>query len=126
MPEYLVHEGEWYMTDFCLVRDLLWHVITKVIVVGFFCDDEENGAGLEEHWDIVPETLRPDSPGQVFEFEGPAWTWCGNEVPARDISFEFYDVTPGLLEGNLDWITIDKDSNIIKIVTPTEGFKIYN
>ena len=45
---------------------------------------------------------------------------------STDIDFEFLDVTPSLTAGALDWVTIDKTTNIIKVTVPADAFKTYN
>lgn len=116
------------MTDFCFWRAYHWHVVTKVVVAGYLCDDPEyasSGEALIPSWS-KPATLKPNTVGQVFEFAGPKWTFCGDEVQSTSISFDFIDHSPKLSSSLKEYISIDQATSIIKVVVPAVAFQLYN
>lgn len=55
-----------------------------------------------------PDRFIAETPGQVFSFDAPSYLLCEEEVPLTDLTFEFYDLTPGHdVTEPLDWISVD-------------------
>ena len=84
--------------------------MTKVVVVGYLCDDPEyalSGEALIATW-AKPDTFKPDTVGQVFEFAGPKWTFCGEEVLPAFLSFDFFDFSPKLASSLNEYMSYDQ------------------
>lgn len=112
------------MTDFCFWRDFDNLFMTKVVAVGYLCDDAEynaNGGALVPNWS-KPNTLKPNITGQVIEFSGPLWTFCGESIAPSSLFFEFIDHNPLIASSLNDFISIDTASNTIKVVARAEAF----
>ena len=66
----------------------------------------------------------PQKIGETTELTGVTYTWCDFNVDLTDLKIEFY-VGYGSVRG-LDWVTIDKATNRIKVEATAEAFATYN
>ena len=90
--------------------------MSKIIVLGIdVCSgDDTSTAPLNEAWSSPPKFL-PQKMGDFREMVGPTYTQCDEELPLSDVIIEFFDVHPTLTSGVLDWVTLDKETNTIRV-----------
>ena len=71
-------------------------------------------APLDEAW-ISQSKFIPQKLAEFREMTGPTWSQCDEDLPLSDLVIEFYDVYPSYTSGLLDWVTLDKETNTIKV-----------
>ena len=90
--------------------------MSKIIVLGsdVCSSDDTSTAPLDKAWSSQPK-FKPQKMGDFREMTGPTWSQCGKDLPLSDLIIEFFDVHPTLTSGLLDWVTLDKEANTIKV-----------
>jgi len=115
-----------YGSHFCISRinGLSVHS-SKIIILGSLCDGNSNAPLDDLPWFDKPAAFEPEKPGDFVEFEGPTFEQCGLVIATTDLNYEFYDVSPELTTAMLDWVSIDKSTNTIRVTATIESFQAY-
>ena len=128
MPTWNHIEGTWTGQHVCAWRgegNASVHM-SKIIVLGQdVCAGDDNSiAPLNEVWSSQPK-FRPQKMGDFREITGPTYSQCGEDLPLSDVIIEFFDVHPTLSSGLLEWVTLDKETNTIRVQPSQEAFTVY-
>jgi len=118
MPEFNELSGTWTGQHVCVWRTEPLMPLSKVIVLGTLgvcAGDDTSTAPLDDEAWSSQSKFKPQRMGDFREMVGPTFSQCEKELPMSDVIIEFFDVHPSLTSGLLDWVTLDKATNTIRV-----------
>lgn len=91
--------------------------MTKIIVLGEAgpcAGGDTSQAPLDKTW-ISQSVFKPQRVGDFYEMTGPTWSQCDIDLSLADVTVEFFDVSPAHTGDPLNWVSLDKATNTIKV-----------